>query len=106
MNVFDKSLTALDNYFLTVKDAELRQIAEQVEGMNFEGPTVEEYFASLFLNKPLRFKFQQGVVLWSDNPEPLPQCGFQLITQTPNQILESFFCNIASWQLHQQLILN
>jgi hypothetical protein len=90
MNVFDKSLLALDQYLAKANQDDLQKVLDEVEEMEFEGPNLEEFFTSIFQSKPLRFKFQEGVFLCT-NHQPPPQ-GFQLTNQqTPKFPLESFF---------------
>ncbi|MBK6384042.1 MAG: hypothetical protein IPF69_11360 [Chitinophagaceae bacterium] len=104
MNVFDKSLLALDAYLAQAKQEELQKILEDVGGVCYEGPNLEDFFTTIFQNKPLRFKFQNGVTYYADSKPP--PVGFQLISQTPKETLESFFCNIALWKHQSQQYLN
>lgn len=91
MSVFDKSLRAMDNYLEHVDKDELQRIINEVSEMDFEGPTIEEFFNSVFHNNTLEFIFQPGVTPHTSSPPPL-MCNFiPENNQTPKYPLESFF---------------
>lgn len=90
MSTIGKSLLALDDFLANASKNELEKIWLEVKEMEFEGPTIEEFFTFAIEGNPINFKLQEGVELLS-NTKPPDLGSFKRIKETPKFSLESFF---------------
>lgn len=89
MNYITKSLSALDKFILTATDADKDRIWSEVKDMNFEGPTISEYFDNAFSMTTYKFIFQEGIVFFGDSKPP--EKSFNIINEASKFSLEPFF---------------
>lgn len=91
MNVFENSLIGIDNFFSTTHSDEIQRIVAEIDRMDFEGPTVEEYFTSIFFhNNLVKYKLPKGAVTQLEC-DPPPTFYNQIIIETPKYPVVSQF---------------
>lgn len=60
MNVFEKSLKAVDEYLEKTPQEEIDKIIAELSKYEYEGPTLEEFFNAAFHDDPKFIKSQSG----------------------------------------------
>jgi len=89
MNYITKSLLALDNFILNASQADKDRIWIEVKDMNFEGPSITEYFNSVLYTTSYKFRFQDGIEFCGESKPP--ESSFNLINAASKFSLEPFF---------------
>lgn len=90
MSVFGKSLALLDDFLANASKEELEKIWLDVKAMEFEGPTIEEFFTLAIEGNLVNFSLQEGVEVLS-NIKPPDLNGFKSIKEASKFSLEPFF---------------
>lgn len=94
MSLSKKSITAFNDFLDKVSEKQLQEIFDELDQINFEGPTLEQYVRLSALNdwQKFIFKFQPGIkeTVPENIKQQLHSFNYQ-INETSNYDLKSFF---------------
>jgi len=69
-NQYEKSLRLINKFLDKISKEEIAKIIKRIDALNFEGPTVEEYFSSMgFQFKPAKEITDEEIEKWAENYE-------------------------------------